>query len=161
MKLVKIDKNYVELLKGLSILIMFVIIKINKEVFMLTDIAPVDNANSEEVNHDEIEYSDRLEIIPPRRKQLKKANRKRSISSKLTKQLDELCEVVKNKDSYIRTDPTDCSVQEVIDKLATLLGCQPMSPLFKLGIRLFTKKATRETFVALSEPEYQLEWLKD
>ncbi|KAH9726501.1 hypothetical protein KPL70_008275 [Citrus sinensis] len=93
--------------------------------------------------------------------QLKKANMKRSISSKLTKQLDELCEAVKNKDSYIRTNPPGCSVQEVLDKLATHPGCQPMSHLFKLGIRLFTKKANRETFVALSEPECQLERLKD
>ncbi|KAK9230439.1 hypothetical protein WN944_023409 [Citrus x changshan-huyou] len=102
------------------------------------DIVPVDSANSEEVNHDEIGYNDHLEKIPPRRKQLKKANRKISISCKLTKQLDELCEAIKNKDSYIRTDPPDCSVQEVLDKLATLPACQPMSPLFKLGIRLFT-----------------------
>ncbi|ESR41161.1 hypothetical protein CICLE_v100272351mg, partial [Citrus x clementina] len=64
-------------------------------------------ANSEEVNHDEIGYSDRLEKIPPRRKQLKKANRKISVSSKLTKQLDELYEAIKNKDSYIRTNPLD------------------------------------------------------
>ncbi|KAK9233332.1 hypothetical protein WN943_023581 [Citrus x changshan-huyou] len=102
------------------------------------DIVSVDSANSEEVNHDEIGYSDCLEKIPPRRKQLKKANRKISISSKLTKQLDELYEAIKNKDSYIRTNPLDCSVQEVLDKLATFPGCQPMSPLFKLGIRLFT-----------------------
>ncbi|KDO38785.1 hypothetical protein CISIN_1g038263mg, partial [Citrus sinensis] len=60
------------------------------------DIVLVDSANFEQVNHDEIGYSDRLEKIPPRRKQLKKANKKRSIASKLTKQLDELCEVVKN-----------------------------------------------------------------
>ncbi|KAK9186887.1 hypothetical protein WN944_018276 [Citrus x changshan-huyou] len=60
----------------------------------------------------------------------------------------------------IKNNPR-CSVQEVLDKLATLPGCQPMSPLFKLGIRLFTKKANRETFVALSELEYQLKWLKD
>ncbi|KDO57126.1 hypothetical protein CISIN_1g047458mg [Citrus sinensis] len=97
------------------------------------DIVSVDSANSEEVNHDEIGYSDRLEKIPPRRKQLKKANRKISVSSKLTKQLDELYEAIKNKDSYIRTNPLDCSVQE----------------------------ANRETFVALSKPEYQLQWLKD
>ncbi|KDO67714.1 hypothetical protein CISIN_1g038383mg, partial [Citrus sinensis] len=71
----------------------------------------------------------------------------------LTKQLHELCEAVKNNPR--------CSVQEVLNKLATLPGCQPMSPLFKLGIRLFTKKANRETFVALSELEYQLKWLKD
>ena len=32
------------------------------------DIVPVDSANSEEVNHDEIECSDCLEKIPPRRK---------------------------------------------------------------------------------------------
>ncbi|GAY69250.1 hypothetical protein CUMW_270500 [Citrus unshiu] len=104
------------------------------------DIAPVDSANSEEVNHDEIECSDRLEKIPPRRKQLKKANRKRSISSNLTKQLDELCEAVKNKDLYIHINPPSCSVQKVVNKFATLPGCQPMSPLFKLGIRLFTEK---------------------
>ncbi|KDO43947.1 hypothetical protein CISIN_1g048712mg [Citrus sinensis] len=110
------------------------------------DIVPVDSSNFEQVNHDEIGYSDCLEKIPQRRKELKKANMKRSIASKLTKQLDELCEAIKNKDSYIRTDPPDCSVQEV-DKLATLLGCQPMSPLFKLDIRLFTKKANKETFV--------------
>ncbi|GAY56908.1 hypothetical protein WN944_015606 [Citrus x changshan-huyou] len=115
------------------------------------DIAPVDSANSEEVNHDEIGCSDRLETIPPRIKKLKKANRKISISSKLTKQLDEFCEAVKNKDSYIHTNPPGCSVQEVLDKLATLSRCQPMSPLFKLGIRLFTKKTNRETFVALSQ----------
>ncbi|GAY58540.1 hypothetical protein CUMW_187740 [Citrus unshiu] len=110
------------------------------------DIAPVDSANFEQVNHDEIGYTDRLEKIPPIRKQLKKANKKRSIASKLTKQLDELCEAIKNKDSYIRTDPPDCSVQEV-DKVDTLPGCQPMSPLFKLDIRLFTKKENKETFV--------------
>ena len=125
------------------------------------DIAQVDSANSEEVNHDEIGCSDCLEKIPPRRKQLKKANRKRSILSKLTKQLDEFCDAVKNNDSYIRIDPPGCSVQKVLDKLAILLGCQLMSPLFKLGICLFTKKVNKETFVALSEPEYQLEWLKD
>ncbi|KAK9188189.1 hypothetical protein WN944_019589 [Citrus x changshan-huyou] len=126
------------------------------------DIAPVDSVNSEEVNHNEIGCSDRLEKIPSRRKQLKKANMKRSISSNLTKQIDELCEAVKNKDLYIRTDPPSCSVQEVLDKLATLLGCQSMSPLFKLGIRLFAeKKVNRENFVALSESDYELEWLKD
>ncbi|KDO49749.1 hypothetical protein CISIN_1g042135mg, partial [Citrus sinensis] len=51
----------------------------------------------------------------------------------------------------------EAKLQEVLDKLATHPGCQPMSHLFKLGIRLFTKKANRETFVALSEPECQLE----
>ncbi|GAY69251.1 hypothetical protein CUMW_270490 [Citrus unshiu] len=81
---------------------------------LLDDIAPVDSANSEEVNHDEIECSDRLEKIPPRRKQLKKANRKRSISSNLTKQLDELCEAVKNKDLYIHINPPSCSVQKFV-----------------------------------------------
>ncbi|KAH9734469.1 hypothetical protein KPL71_017387 [Citrus sinensis] len=98
------------------------------------DIVLVDSTNSEEVNHDEIGCSDRLEKIPPRRTQLKK----------LTKQLDEICEAVKNKDSYIHIDPPSCSVQEVLNKLATLPGCQPMSPLFKLGIRLFTKKKKKE-----------------
>ncbi|KAK9189804.1 hypothetical protein WN943_018403 [Citrus x changshan-huyou] len=68
----------------------------------------MDSANSEEVNHAKIGCSDRLEKIPPRRKQLKKANMKRSISSKLTKQLHELCEAVKNNPR--------CSVQEILDK---------------------------------------------
>ena len=83
------------------------------------------------------------------------------MASKLSKQLDELCEAVKDRSSYIRTDPPDCSIQEVLDKLATLPECEPMTPLFKLGIRLFAKKANREIFVALRQPEYQIEWLKD
>ncbi|KAK9195233.1 hypothetical protein WN943_003353 [Citrus x changshan-huyou] len=40
----------------------------NFENIIEDNIAPVDSANSEEVNHDEIGCSDYLEKIPPRRK---------------------------------------------------------------------------------------------
>ncbi|KAL5558233.1 hypothetical protein UlMin_034444 [Ulmus minor] len=84
-----------------------------------------------------------------------------STTTKLSKQLDEIIDAIKSRSSYIRTDPPGCSVQEVLDKLTMLPGCQPMSPLFKLGTSLFAKKANREIFVALREPKYQIEWLKD
>ena len=117
--------------------------------------------DSEEKGPDDIEDSNRREkIIGANRKRFKKG-KKISMASKLSKQLDELCEAVKDRSSYIRTDPPDCSIQEVLDKLATLPECEPMTPLFKLGIRLFAKKANREIFVALRQPEYQIEWLKD
>ncbi|TXG49506.1 hypothetical protein EZV62_025381 [Acer yangbiense] len=120
--------------------------------------------DSEEANHgEEVECRKRKEkTLEPNRKKFKKGKKKNnSTTSKLSKQLDELCESVKNRNSYIRTDPPGCSVQEVVEKLSTLPECEPMSPLFKLGISLFTKKANREIFVALKEPTYQIQWLKD
>ncbi|KAK1574877.1 hypothetical protein Q3G72_000680 [Acer saccharum] len=120
--------------------------------------------DSEEANHgEEVECNKRKEkTLEPNRKQFKKGKKKNnSTTSKLSKQLDELCESVKNRNSYIRTDPPGCSVQEVVEKLSTLPECEPMSHLFKLGISLFTKKANIEIFVALKEPTYQIQWLKD
>ncbi|KAL5761148.1 hypothetical protein ACOSQ2_019986 [Xanthoceras sorbifolium] len=111
------------------------------------NIDETNSLDSEEANHEE--------------KKFKKGKRNNSATSKLSNQLKELCESIKSRSSYLRTDPPSCSVQEVVDKLATLPECEPMSPLFKLGISLFTKKANREIFVALREPEYQIQWLKD
>ncbi|XP_062074957.1 L10-interacting MYB domain-containing protein-like [Humulus lupulus] len=51
--------------------------------------------------------------------------------------------------AWAPTSGSLCSVQEVIDKLVTLPGYEPMSPLFKVGTSLFTKKANREILVAL------------
>ncbi|GMN46104.1 hypothetical protein TIFTF001_015294 [Ficus carica] len=117
--------------------------------------------DSEEKEHEDVEDSNRKEkVLGPSRKRFKKG-KKPSTTAKLSKILDELCKVIKNRSSYIRTDPLGCSVEEVLDKLATLSGCEPMTPLFKLGARLLTKKANREIFVALRQPEYQIEWLKD
>ncbi|KAL5834947.1 hypothetical protein ACOSQ4_014444 [Xanthoceras sorbifolium] len=126
----------------------------------------VDDTNSldsEEVNHEEeVECRNHKEKrLEPNRKKFKKGKRNNSATSKLSNQLKELCESIKSRSSYICTDPPGCSVQEVVDKLATLPECEPTSPLFKLGISLFAKKVNREIFVALKEPEYQIQWLKD
>ncbi|CAA3016790.1 Hypothetical predicted protein, partial [Olea europaea subsp. europaea] len=123
-----------------------------------------DSAENEQFDgdHEEIGYSSRQDkVVEPTRKRLRKGKNKQSTTTKLCNQLEKLREAVKNRSSYIRTDPPGCSVQEVMDKMATLPGCEPMTPLFKLGLGLFTKKANREIFVALKEPEYQIEWLKD
>ncbi|KAM6578520.1 hypothetical protein CsatB_030357 [Cannabis sativa] len=119
--------------------------------------------NSEESDHERVCQQIRKEknLLDPNKKQFKKGKRNNSTTAKLSKQLDEICEAIKNRSSYIRTDPPGCSVQEVMDKLATLPGCEPMSPLFKVGTNLFMKKANREIFVALKEPKYQIEWLKE
>ncbi|KAL5581301.1 hypothetical protein UlMin_013743 [Ulmus minor] len=120
------------------------------------------NLDSEEADHEQVECINHHEKeFGPKRKQLKKRSKNNSTTTKLSKQLDEIVDAIKSRSSYIRTDPPSCSVQEVLDKLTMLLGCQPISPLFKLGTRLFAKKANREIFVALREPEYQIEWLKD
>ncbi|KAL5777090.1 hypothetical protein ACOSP7_010016 [Xanthoceras sorbifolium] len=122
--------------------------------------ASIIEGNINETN--KVECSNRKERrLEPNRKKFKKGKRNNSVTSKLSNQLEELCESIKSRSSYLRTDPPGCSVQEVVDKLATLPECEPMSPLFKLGISLFTKKANREIFVALREPEYQIQWLKD
>ncbi|KAK2635900.1 hypothetical protein Ddye_030692 [Dipteronia dyeriana] len=118
--------------------------------------------DSEEANHgEEVECRKRKEkTLQPNRKKFKKGKKKNnSTTSKLSKQLNELCESVKNRNSYIQTDTPGCSVQEVVEK--SLLECEPMSPLFKLGISLFTKKANREISIALKELAYQIQWLKD
>ncbi|KAL5758343.1 hypothetical protein ACOSP7_020954 [Xanthoceras sorbifolium] len=127
------------------------------------NIDETNSLDSEEANHEEeVECSNRNESrLEPNRKKFKKGKRNNSATSKLSNQLEELCESIKSRSSYLRTDPPGCSVQEVVDKLATLPECEPMSPLFKLGISLFTKKANREIFVELREPEYQIQWLKD
>ncbi|XP_062080012.1 L10-interacting MYB domain-containing protein-like [Humulus lupulus] len=119
--------------------------------------------NLEESDHEGVgdPMKKETKLLGPNRKQFKKGKKNNSTTSKLSKQLDEICEAIKNRSSYIRTDPPGCSVQEVIDKLVTLPGCEPMSPLFKVGTSLFTKKANREIFVALKEPKYQIEWLKE
>ncbi|KAL5798697.1 hypothetical protein ACOSQ2_003517 [Xanthoceras sorbifolium] len=118
------------------------------------------NVNEDETN--KVKCSNRKEKrLEPNRKKFKKGKRNNYTTSKLSNQLEELCESIKSRSSYIRTDPLSCSVQEVIDKLATLPECEPMSPLLKLGISLLAKKANREIFVALKEPEYQIQWLKD
>ncbi|KAL5746737.1 hypothetical protein ACOSP7_023709 [Xanthoceras sorbifolium] len=119
----------------------------------------VDETNSldfKEANHEEeVECSNRKEKrLEPNRKKFKKGKRNNSTTSKLSNQLKELCESIKSRSSYIRTDPPSFTVQEVVDKLAILPKYEPMSPLFKLGIRLFAKKTNREIFVALKEPEY-------
>ncbi|KAL5790504.1 hypothetical protein ACOSQ2_005392 [Xanthoceras sorbifolium] len=108
----------------------------------------VDETNSldsEEANHkEEVECSNRKKKrLEPNKKKFKKGQRNNSATSKLSNQLEELCESTK------------------IDKLATLSECKPMSPLFKLDISLFAKKTNREIFVALKELEYQIQWLKD
>ncbi|XP_062103728.1 uncharacterized protein LOC133814835 [Humulus lupulus] len=124
-------------------------------------------------DHNDIEIDDNLEerdhegVGEPMRKEtkllvqigsnLRRGKKNNSTTSKLSKQLDEICEAIKNRSSYICTDPPGCSVQEVIDKLVTLPGCELMSPLFKVGTSLFTKKANRKFFVALKEPNYQTE----
>ncbi|KAL5773063.1 hypothetical protein ACOSP7_012682 [Xanthoceras sorbifolium] len=120
-------------------------------------------ASNIEANHEEeVECSNRKERrFEPNIKKFKKGKRNNSATSKLSNQFEELCESIKSRSSYLRTDLPDCSVQEVVDKLATLPECEPMSPSFKLDISLFTKKANREIFVALREPEYQIQWLKD
>ncbi|KAL5823314.1 hypothetical protein ACOSQ4_021214 [Xanthoceras sorbifolium] len=122
------------------------------------NIDETNSLDSEEANHEEeVECSNRNESrLEPNRKKFKKGKRNNSTTSKLSNQLEELCESIKSRSSYLRTDPPGCSVQEVVDKLATLPECEPMSPLFKLGISLFTKKANREIFVELREPEYQI-----
>ncbi|KAL5766448.1 hypothetical protein ACOSP7_017065 [Xanthoceras sorbifolium] len=112
----------------------------------------VDETNSldsEEANHEEeVECSNRREKrLEPNIKKFKKGKRNNSITSKLSNQLEELWESIKS--------------MKVVDKLATLPNCEPMSPLFKLGISLFAKKANREIFVVLRELEYQIQWLKD
>ncbi|XP_062118591.1 L10-interacting MYB domain-containing protein-like [Humulus lupulus] len=119
--------------------------------------------NLEESDHEGVgdPMKKETKLLGPNRKQFKMGKKNNSTTSKLSKQLDEICEAIKNRSSYIRTDPPGCSVQEVIDKLVTLLGCEPMSPLFKVGTSLFTKKANRKIFVALKEPKYQIEWLKE
>uniref|UniRef100_A0A803QD42 Uncharacterized protein n=1 Tax=Cannabis sativa TaxID=3483 RepID=A0A803QD42_CANSA len=119
--------------------------------------------NSEKSNHERMSQQMRKEnnLLDPNKKQFKKGKRNNSTTVKLSKQLDEICEAIKNRSSYIRTDPPRYIVQEVMDILATLPGCEPMSPLFKVGTNLFMKKANREIFVALKEPKYQIEWLKE
>ncbi|KAL5749228.1 hypothetical protein ACOSP7_023831 [Xanthoceras sorbifolium] len=126
------------------------------------NIDEINSLDSEEANREEeVECSNRNERrLEPNRKKFEKGKRNNSATSKLSNQLEELCESIKSRSSYLRTDPPGCSVQEV-DKLTTLPECEPMSPLFKLGITLFTKKANREIFVAVREPEYQIQWLKD
>ncbi|KAL5815892.1 hypothetical protein ACOSQ3_024270 [Xanthoceras sorbifolium] len=126
------------------------------------NIDEINSLDSEEANREEeVECSNRNERrLEPNRKKFEKGKRNNSATSKLSNQLEELCESIKSRSSYLRTDPPGCSVQEV-DKLATLPECEPMSSLFKLGITLFTKKANREIFVAVREPEYQIQWLKD
>ncbi|KAK2659495.1 hypothetical protein Ddye_006028 [Dipteronia dyeriana] len=122
---------------------------------MKDNVDATNSLDSEEANHGkEVECSKRKE-------KTFQAKRENTLTSKLFKQLEELCESVKSMNSYIRTDPPGCSVQEVVKKLSTLPECEPMSPLFKLGISLFTKKANREIFIALKEPAYQIQWLKD
>ncbi|CAA2934664.1 Hypothetical predicted protein [Olea europaea subsp. europaea] len=123
-----------------------------------------DSAENEQFDgdHEEIGYSSRQDkVVESTRKRLRKKKNKQSTTTRLCNQLEELREAVKNRSSYIHTDLPGCSVQEVMDKMATLPGCEPMTPLFKLGLGLFTKKANREIFVALKELEYQIEWLKD
>ncbi|KAK2658394.1 hypothetical protein Ddye_004927 [Dipteronia dyeriana] len=75
-----------------------------------------------------VECSKRKEkTLQPNRKKFKKGKKKNnSTTSKLSKQLEELCESVKNMNSYIRTDPPSFSVQEVVEKLSTLPECEPM-----------------------------------
>ncbi|KAL5567691.1 hypothetical protein UlMin_024266 [Ulmus minor] len=94
--------------------------------FFMQDSTNDDNANAT-ANLD-LEEADQEE-----RKQFKKGRKNNSTTTKLSKQLDEIVEVIKNRSSYIRTNPPSCSVQEVLDKSTMLLGCQPMSSLFKLG----------------------------
>ena len=61
--------------------------------------------DSEEKDHEDVEASNRKEkILGPSRKQFKK-RKKQSTTTKLSQKLDELCEVIKNKSSYITTDP--------------------------------------------------------
>ncbi|KAK3193605.1 hypothetical protein Dsin_024915 [Dipteronia sinensis] len=130
------------------------------QAFMTKDNVSLDS--KEAVHEDVVECSNRKQkTLAPNRKKFKKEKKNSSTSSKLSKQLENLRDSIKNKNSYTRTNPPGCSVQEVLDKLATLPECEPMSPLFKLGISLFTKKANREIFMALREPEYQIQWLKD
>ncbi|KAL5815935.1 hypothetical protein ACOSQ3_024313 [Xanthoceras sorbifolium] len=107
--------------------------------------------DSEETNHEEeVECSNRKEKrVKPNRKKFKKRKRNNSATSKLSNQLEELCESIRSMSSYLRTDPPNCSVQEIVDKLATLPECKPTSPLFK------------EILVALRELGYQIQWLKD
>ncbi|KAL5766199.1 hypothetical protein ACOSP7_016816 [Xanthoceras sorbifolium] len=126
----------------------------------------VDETNSldyEEANHEkEVECSNHKDkILEPNRKKFKKGKRNNSRTSKLSNQHEEPCESIKSRSSYIQTDPPGCNVQEVVDRLATLPECEPMNPLFKLGISLFAKIANREIFVALRVLEYQIQWLKD
>ncbi|KAL5579664.1 hypothetical protein UlMin_012106 [Ulmus minor] len=101
------------------------------------------NLDSEEANHEEVECINHHEKeLEPKKKQFKKMSKNNSTTAKLSKQLDEIVDAIKSRSSYIRTDPPGSSVQE-------------------LGTSLFAKKANREIFVALREPEYQIEWLKD
>ncbi|KAK2642236.1 hypothetical protein Ddye_023999 [Dipteronia dyeriana] len=107
--------------------------------------------DSEEANHsEEVECSKGKEkTLQPSRKKFKKGKKNnKSTTSKLSKQVDELCESVKNRNSYIRTDPPGCSVQEVVEKLSTLPECESMSPLFKLELACSQRKKI-ERFVLL------------
>lgn len=95
-------------------------------------------------------------MVESSRKQLKKIKKNQYATLQLSK-YNERNESIKNRSSYICTDPPGCSVREVLDQLATLLGCGRMTPLFKLGISLFRNRANREIFVALKDPKYQIE----
>ncbi|KAL5746880.1 hypothetical protein ACOSQ2_024177 [Xanthoceras sorbifolium] len=128
-----------------------------------SNVNETNSLDSEETNHEEeVECNNRKEKrLKPNRKKFKKGKRNNSATSKLSNQLEELCESIKSMSSYLRTNPPNCSIQEIVDKLATLPECKPTSPLFKLGISLFAKKTNREILVALRELECQIQWLKD
>ncbi|KAL5574362.1 hypothetical protein UlMin_023959 [Ulmus minor] len=106
------------------------------------------NLDSKEAYQEVVECINHYEKeLRPKRKQFKKERKNNSTTTKLSKQVDEIVDAIKSR--------------KVLDKLAMLPGCQPMSPVFKLGTGLFVMKANREIFAILSEPEYQIEWLKD
>ncbi|KAL5764623.1 hypothetical protein ACOSQ2_017217 [Xanthoceras sorbifolium] len=87
-----------------------------------SNVDETNSLDSEEANHEEeVECSNHKEKrLEPNRKKFKKGKRNNSATSKLSNQLEELCESIKSRSSYMRTDPPGCSVQEVVDKLATL-----------------------------------------
>ncbi|KAL5840204.1 hypothetical protein ACOSQ4_012812 [Xanthoceras sorbifolium] len=89
-------------------------------------------ASNIETNHEkEVECSNRKERrLEPNIKKFKKGKRNNFATSKLSNQLEELCESIKSRSSCLRTDPPG----------STLPECEPMSHLFKLGHSLFTKK---------------------
>ncbi|XP_059639634.1 L10-interacting MYB domain-containing protein-like [Cornus florida] len=113
----------------------------------------------EESEHEETKCKNDGRALNQNKKVLNKRKKQLSTSKKLSRQLDKLYEAVKNRDSYIRIGPPECSIKEVLNKLSTLPGCEKGSQLFNFGVNFFVNRAYREVFVALEDPESQLAWL--
>lgn len=91
-----------------------------------------------------------------------KKGKKLSAATKLSKQLDRICDAVESRTSVnsMRSDILGCSIQEVLNHMATMPECPRKSELFMLGTKLFIKKENREMFVGLGDDDTRLEWLK-